>query len=43
MAKTTKSFQYHRPIKAGTLSGILKRIAGHHRVTVDELLKLLSL
>jgi predicted RNA binding protein YcfA (HicA-like mRNA interferase family) len=34
---------YHRPIKAGTLAAILKRIAGHHRMTVDKLLELLAL
>ena len=33
----------HSPIKTGTLSGILKHIAGHHRVTVEELLRLLDL
>jgi predicted RNA binding protein YcfA (HicA-like mRNA interferase family) len=34
---------YHRPIKTGTLARILKRIAAHHRLTVDELLKTLDL
>ena len=34
---------YHDPIKTGTLSGILKRIATHHRMTMDDLLKLLDL
>jgi predicted RNA binding protein YcfA (HicA-like mRNA interferase family) len=33
----------HSPIKTGTLSGILKHIAAHHRLTVDELLRLLDL
>ncbi len=33
----------HRPIKAGTLSGVLKRIAAHHRLTVEDLLKMLDL
>lgn len=33
----------HHPIKAGTLSGILKRIAAHHGLTVDELLEMLDL
>jgi predicted RNA binding protein YcfA (HicA-like mRNA interferase family) len=33
----------HHSIKTGTLSGILKRIAAHHRLTVDELLVLLRL
>jgi hypothetical protein len=32
----------HRPIKAGTLSGILKHIASHHGKTVDELLSMLG-
>jgi predicted RNA binding protein YcfA (HicA-like mRNA interferase family) len=34
---------FHRPIKAGTLSGILKRVAAHHGLTVDDLLKMLDL
>jgi hypothetical protein len=34
---------YHQPIKTGTFSGILKRIAAHHGLTVDDLLKLLDL
>lgn len=33
----------HKPIKAGTLSSILKRIAAHHGLTVDELLHKLGL
>lgn len=33
----------HRPIKTGTLSGILKRVAAHHGLTTDELLKKLDL
>jgi DNA-directed RNA polymerase subunit H (RpoH/RPB5) len=32
----------HRPIKTGTLSGVLKRIAAHHRLTVEDLLKMLN-
>ncbi len=31
----------HRPIKVGTLSGILGDIAAHHQMTRDELLTLL--
>ena len=34
---------YHHPIKTGTLSSILKQIAAHHGMRVDELLKLLNL
>jgi predicted RNA binding protein YcfA (HicA-like mRNA interferase family) len=34
---------YHHPIKAGTLSSILKRIAAHHALTVEALLKILNL
>jgi predicted RNA binding protein YcfA (HicA-like mRNA interferase family) len=34
---------YHHPIKTGTLSSILKRIAAHHGLTVDDLLKMLDL
>lgn len=33
----------HHPIKTGTLSGILKSIAVHHNLTVEELLKKLDL
>lgn len=34
---------HHHPIKAGTLSGILKRIAAHHGMTADDLLEILKL
>ena len=34
---------YHHPIKAGTLSSILKRIAAHHGIALDDLLKMLDL
>ncbi len=34
---------YHHPIKTGTLSSILKRIANHHGMSVDDLLKMLEL
>lgn len=34
---------HHHPIKTGTLSGILKRIAKHHGLTLDELLEKLDL
>jgi predicted RNA binding protein YcfA (HicA-like mRNA interferase family) len=33
----------HQPIKAGTLSGILKSVAAHHGLTVEELLEKLDL
>jgi predicted RNA binding protein YcfA (HicA-like mRNA interferase family) len=33
----------HRPIRTGTLSGILKSIAAHHGLTQEELLRLLNL
>lgn len=33
----------HFPLKTGTLAGILKRIASHHRITTDELLRQLDL
>ena len=33
----------HHPIKPGTLSGILKNIANHHRMTVEEVLVNLGL
>jgi predicted RNA binding protein YcfA (HicA-like mRNA interferase family) len=34
---------YHRPIKTGTLAGILKRIAAHHGLTLEDVLRLLDL
>jgi len=34
---------HHRPIKAGTLSSMLKRIAAHYRMSVDDLLRRLDL
>jgi predicted RNA binding protein YcfA (HicA-like mRNA interferase family) len=34
---------YHHPIKTGTLSSILKHVAAHHRMRVDDLLKMLDL
>ncbi len=33
----------HYPIKTGTLAGILKSIAAHHGLGVDDLLKMLQL
>jgi predicted RNA binding protein YcfA (HicA-like mRNA interferase family) len=33
----------HYPIKTGTLSGILKHIAAHHRLSVDSLIEMLNL
>jgi len=33
----------HQPIKTGTLSAILKRIAAHHGLTLDALLEMLTL
>ena len=33
----------HQPIRTGTLSSILKSIAAHHRMTVEELLGVLDL
>lgn len=33
----------HHPIKTGTLSSILKRVAAHHGMSVDDLLKMLGL
>jgi predicted RNA binding protein YcfA (HicA-like mRNA interferase family) len=34
---------WHHPIKTGTLTSILKRIAAHHRLTAEELLEMLDL
>ena len=33
----------HNPIKLGTLAGILKAIAAHHKLTAEELVRLLGL
>ena len=33
----------HSPLKVGTLHGILKDIAGHHKLTVEQLLERLDL
>jgi hypothetical protein len=33
----------HNPVKIGTLRSILKSVAEHHRMTVDELLEKLDL
>ncbi|MGD0910950.1 MAG: type II toxin-antitoxin system HicA family toxin [Terracidiphilus sp.] len=33
----------HRPIKAGTLASMLKHIAAHHGISVQDLLKMLDL
>ena len=32
----------HSPIKLGTLSGILKAVAGHHKMTIADLLRRLE-
>jgi predicted RNA binding protein YcfA (HicA-like mRNA interferase family) len=33
----------HNPVKCGTLNSILKSIARHHQLTLEELLRLLEL
>jgi predicted RNA binding protein YcfA (HicA-like mRNA interferase family) len=33
----------HHPIKTGTFASICRRIAAHHRMSVDELLSILDL
>ena len=33
----------HRPIKVGTLQDVLKSTAAHHRITVEQLIRELSL
>jgi len=38
-----EGFPYQAPIKTGTLSSILKHIAAHHRVTVEQVLEMLEL
>jgi predicted RNA binding protein YcfA (HicA-like mRNA interferase family) len=34
---------HHDPIKTGTLASILKRVAAHHGISVEELLEMLDL
>lgn len=34
---------YHHPLKTGTLNGILKRVAAHHRMTLEALVETLGL
>ena len=50
MALTTQSngehhvtVPHHKPIKVGTLHGILKTVAAHHGITVVQLLTVLEL
>jgi hypothetical protein len=38
-----EAIPHHPPIKTGTLSGILKHIGAHHRMSVEQLLKMLDL
>jgi predicted RNA binding protein YcfA (HicA-like mRNA interferase family) len=38
-----ETIPYHNPIKVGTLARILKNIASHHQMTVEELLQKLDL
>ena len=33
----------HRPLKVGLLNGVLKEVAEHHNLTMDELLRELEL
>jgi len=33
----------HRPIKLGTLTGILKAVAAHHKLAVEDLVRKLGL
>lgn len=33
----------HSPIKPGTLHGILKSVASHHKLTLEDLIKALAL
>jgi hypothetical protein len=34
---------HHQPIRVGTFKSILKLVAAHHRLTVEELLEKLDL
>lgn len=38
-----EAIPHHHPIKTGTLSGILKHIAAHHGLSVEELLEKIDL
>ncbi len=38
-----EAIPHHDPIKPGLLSSILKSVATHHRMSVEELLKILHL
>lgn len=46
---TTQNGQHHEtipnhaPLKLGTVSGILKSIAGHHQISVEQLVQTLEL
>jgi hypothetical protein len=46
---TTQNGQHHEtipnhtPIKVGTLNGILKSVAAHHRISIEQLLQMLEL
>jgi predicted RNA binding protein YcfA (HicA-like mRNA interferase family) len=38
-----EAIPYHHPLKTGTLNSILKRIAAHHRMTLEALVEMLAL
>jgi predicted RNA binding protein YcfA (HicA-like mRNA interferase family) len=38
-----EAIPHHDPLKPGLLSSVLKSVAAHHRMTVEELLRLLEL
>jgi predicted RNA binding protein YcfA (HicA-like mRNA interferase family) len=38
-----ESIPHRDPLKPGLLSAVLKSVAAHHRITVEELLRLLDL
>jgi len=39
----TEPIPLHRALKVGTLAGILRRIAAHHHLDVETLIKMLEL
>ncbi|WP_367872641.1 type II toxin-antitoxin system HicA family toxin [Luteolibacter sp. Populi] len=41
--KHHETIPLHRPLKAGTLAGLLKSLAAHHQISVAELIRLLDL
>jgi hypothetical protein len=43
MASTISPLPNHNPIRLGTLGGILKAVAAHHKLTLDDVIQKLDL